>query len=1058
MAAMRRRASRTAALGAALALALALALAGCGDVVLAGRSRTGLDPPPGTLTLEFPETEVGKKSYVTLTLANHGRAKVDFTPVPPEAPWSWDLALPPGRSTVELPGGGALAAARGLTITFGFAPNAHQEGKFTGVARLESPDGQYRYEIRLVGRGIEDPVLCSPHALFFGHVVIGEERTASVRCKNRSSRPVRILVPSPIPQTGNRFVVAREVEEVELPPYDRREIPIRFTADHDAGPVRAFLPLFALGDDGGRDPLVPGNGIELTGHAVPTHVVQLGDASPDPTLDFGFVPVDGNADLSLALRNRYDRAVSWTAEWEVGGDPDFETLEAEGTLGPVGGTEDRGSLRVRFSPDALGLRERRLRVQVQREDAVGVVEDLVTVRGFGGGPEVVCEPGALHFGRTAVGSPVVGAVECRNVGADLPIPEDDLEFVGARVGGDLFHPHEYPRDGGLRVEVEYRANAPGLDIDELEVVTCTGAGCAAAVRSGDGRIPQQVARVQLTANPENLPPEAYCDAVFEPAALDFGKVGPDAGEARLAPRLVNRGAHECWVSAVDVEPAAPPGIELPGRPTAWWTLPPGASVPLPVVFRPAAVPGLEVRATAGVWISNPMRPRLELPIRAVAGGSCLELDPPAVDITEGRERVVDPALACGAPDVRATVRNRCTGTWQVTGIAPAAGSAPGFSVPAPGGLPAYLSPGMELVFPIDFRPAADGIHDGGVRIDVLGPDGAAEALFLPVTGEAAAGGTWFDRIDLVKPQLDLLVVLSSSYAMQGRPIVAELASHARIAAMDQALRRPDLDWQLGITSTDLATPGTSVCTGGGWNGGEAGRLIPATGGGPRILAPGPDFEAAFRANVQAVRPCPGLERAFDAAVLAVSEPLITSALDPRFPPNGQGNKGLSRDGAHLAVVFVSAGDDQSTRPAADVIAALAARKAPELFSTWAILGDPATGCASPGVGSRYWEAAPLTGQVPRSACAPDTWDGLWGAAGNLASRARSTYPLSAPAPGRDAVRLTHVKPNGSRGPVPAGCEYDPARKAIVIGVGAMQALFEEGGRLEAVYPLACDGG
>ena len=192
---------------------------------------------------------------------------------------------------------------------------------------------------------------------------------------------------------------------------------------------------------------------------------------------------------------------------------------------------------------------------------------------------------------------------------------------------------------------------------------------------------------------------------------------------------------------------------------------------------------------------------------------------------------------------------------------------------------------------------------------------------------------------------------------------------------------------------------------------------------------------------------------------AVTPPLSTTAADA----HGLGNLGFVRNGAHLAVVFVSAGDDGSARSAADAHAALGAGREAGLFSAWVIAGDVDLGCSFPSGGRasaayRYLELAHLSNTTIRSVCHTDEWSGLWNAVGNQAVRSQAVYRLDAPAATVLDLALVHVRPDGGRAVVPSWqWTYDAGRRAVVLQrLEVLAALLEQGGSLEVYYRLGCE--
>src|SRR6185295_5150570 len=116
-------------------------------------------------------------------------------------------------------------------------------------------------------------------------------------------------------------------------------------------------------------------------------------------------------------------------------------------------------------------------------------------------------------------------------------------------------------------------------------------------------------------------------------------------------------------------------------------------------------------------------------------------------------------------------------------------------------------------------------------------------------------------------------------------------------------RASGVDVRAGVTTTGLVAR-SPVC-GGGANGGEAGRLFPVDGSRPRL---------AFSANASAVSDlqgnldvglCHNLTQGLETMRAALSSPLVDSADDPRTAMPLDGNLGLTRDQARMAVVFLS---------------------------------------------------------------------------------------------------------------------------------------------------------
>ncbi len=118
-----------------------------------------------------------------------------------------------------------------------------------------------------------------------------------------------------------------------------------------------------------------------------------------------------------------------------------------------------------------------------------------------------------------------------------------------------------------------------------------------------------------------------------------------------------------------------------------------------------------------------------------------------------------------------------------------------------------------------------------------------------------------------------------------------------------------VDINVGVTSTGLV-PRSSQC-GGGARGGENGRLFPIDNSRPRIVSSTrADAVSLIQQNL-GVGTCHNLEQGLEAMRQALSSPLIDHQKDPRTPDPNDGNLGLLRPPAQLAVIILSDEDDHS---------------------------------------------------------------------------------------------------------------------------------------------------
>lgn len=133
--------------------------------------------------------------------------------------------------------------------------------------------------------------------------------------------------------------------------------------------------------------------------------------------------------------------------------------------------------------------------------------------------------------------------------------------------------------------------------------------------------------------------------------------------------------------------------------------------------------------------------------------------------------------------------------------------------------------------------------------------------------------------------IDVLWVVDDSHSMDE----AQQAVGAAFPSLAAVLESAGVDWQVGITTTDVVDPD------------RRGRLLDLGLASGRVLTPGtPSLAARFAAGIEAGTNGSDMERGLQAAWYAVSPPLATHE-----------NAGFLREGARLAIVVVSDEDDCS---------------------------------------------------------------------------------------------------------------------------------------------------
>ncbi|HEY0839182.1 MAG TPA: hypothetical protein VGD74_03250, partial [Vulgatibacter sp.] len=154
-----------------------------------------------------------------------------------------------------------------------------------------------------------------------------------------------------------------------------------------------------------------------------------------------------------------------------------------------------------------------------------------------------------------------------------------------------------------------------------------------------------------------------------------------------------------------------------------------------------------------------------------------------------------------------------------------------------------------------------------------------------------------------RPKLDVLFVIDNSKLMA--PFLDRLSTNLQGAVT--ALSEARIDFHLAVTTTGIE--GSPDC-GGPVSGGEDGRFVPVDGSGPRVLDPRmPDLADRWRDNYS-VGACHDRARPLEAALRALSAPLIDAEADPRHDTGWMdGNAGFLRPDASLSIVVVTATGD-----------------------------------------------------------------------------------------------------------------------------------------------------
>lgn len=319
-------------------------------------------------------------------------------------------------------------------------------------------------------------------------------------------------------------------------------------------------------------------------------------------------------------------------------------------------------LDVTFAPRAEGPLDAVLRVSFNPPQAP--IE--ITLAAAGAPADVSITPGTIDFGTLPAGESATRAVTLENrTDASLRVPLV-LETSGFLVEGG--RRYEVELDAGASVDVDVTfAPVRGGPYESLLLAELCGPDCGPRVAlQGGGEAP----RIVASPRPISLGDVSTGDTASETLVLENAGVGTLTLYA---------------ISAVDADGRVE--VEPPALPVS---LAAGETTEVGVTFT-AGTPDAEVSASVLVDSSDPLSPRVSVPIEATTAGSALRVLPEA-----GHLGVLDPGQQ-GNIDVVAVSR----GTDPVTVIdIELAGSSSFALVTGLPSLPLELLPGDSVILPV----------------------------------------------------------------------------------------------------------------------------------------------------------------------------------------------------------------------------------------------------------------------------------------------------------------------------------------------------------------------
>jgi hypothetical protein len=424
-----------------------------------------------------------------------------------------------------------------------------------------------------------------------------------------------------------------------------------------------------------------------------------------------------------------------------------------------------------------------------------------------------------------------------------------------------------------------------------------------------------------------------------------------------------------------------------------------------------------------------------LPLHAVAQPSCLVAAPGFLDFGPVR-------LDCPSNPMATFVSNQCVEPTTLTRIEIGPGTSDQYALVNPPAPPIPLASGSGVEVRVGYNQRILGQHYSPLWFYTTNEP---VPFLVSLLAETDPEGFQLDRfIQGIANQLDVLFVISNTTTMADyqRRLAAAIPGWIATA------RTRGVELNVGVTSTGLFPRGTQ-CPGGA-RGGENGRLFPIDNSRPRLVSSlRADAAALIQQNV-GVGTCHNLEQGLEAMRQALSSPLIDHDKDPRTPDPNDGNLGLLRPPAQLAVIVVSDEDDHSGFDPSTYAQFIRAIKGPGMSqrSTVSAIVPTDASCVTAGPpGPRFTTVAQQTAGSVSSVCGAD-YGPVLDRVTNQAAGPQREFRLSA-LPSTPAQIVVNVDGQAYE---PTRWSYDPGNNSVLFAVTSVP---NPGQQIEIRYRSVC---
>jgi hypothetical protein len=951
-------------------------------------------------SLDFGEVPVGEWRNAYIHVRNIGYVPfnaIDALKIGTDS--SFHVDLDPGRVQ---PG-----EARPVRVRF----HPLKEGGLSFQLKVQT-DADRSPDRAIPVRGVGTPaqVIVSPAVADFQNVEIDSDRTLEIKVHN----PVDIPLTAAIIGGGDSGDFSSDT--VTISPQSDQVIRSRFFP-RTLGARRSTLEVRACED------CTPAKS-ELVGRSVASAL----EFNPAP-VPFEQVPVHERSRSMTRVKNITWRPVQVAklTTTDVSFIP-VSPLEGQ-TIAPEATSQLEMDFAARFDGPLTGT----LKVDYvsNKERSTTVMLDAT-----GGWPALALTPAMIDFGELPVGGKIGRKVRLSNAGS-----RGQLHFKGVRASGGYADFSISTPSRGTRI-YSWNGAWPNLNLADLPIDPGSDYIEVTVYFKPDRAGDLQANLTFITDdlfNPERTIPmsgRAYdtgpCSyRILPERRLDFGNVPPGDDEA-LGFRFENIGDTVCAVRDIHLSNDGGGVFYLPGGDIAGGVLWPGDAFAAMVAFRPPrdGIYSGEVKMN----VSNPANPFATLPLIGVSHPSCLVAAPRHLDFGQNR-------LDCPVNTLSTRISNQCVVPITATGAEIGPGTSDQYSIVNPPTFPIALDPGSGFEIRVAYQRRILGQHYSPLFVRA---QGEATPFLVPLWAQTDFEGIQVDKfIQGVPDQLDVLFVESNTTTMGAY----QARLRAAIPNWISTARTRGVEIHVGVTSTGLV--GRNQCPA-PIHGGEAGRIVPIDGSRPRVVSSTlPEAVSLLQQNLD-LGTCHNLMQGLETMRQALSPPLIDHQKSPWTPEPNDGNLGLLRPPAQLAVVVLADEDDHSGfDPAsyAQFIRSIKGVGKSQRSSVSAIVPtDPSCTTAGP-PGTRFSAVAQQTGGGVLSVCSSDYGSILDKITTRAAGPQRDFHLFAQPISEAEiSVKVSGVpweKPRWS---------YDPVNNAIVFAADTVPAPGEE---IEVRYRSLC---